>query len=112
MGILPFLSLAGAMRIQARAFVDEHPAAWRKPRARARQELVTVAVAARDALLVRRAVIACPGAAVASCLPMHREDRVRLEIRFPAGCADALIHQVLAAVPSGEIGAVLRCAAR
>lgn len=110
MSILPFLSLAGALRSQAKAFVDQQPAAWPRPRGQVRLASVAVTVAGRDALLVRRAVLGCPGAAVVSCLPMHREDKVKLEIRFPAGQSDAVIGRLLACLPHGEIGGVVACA--
>lgn len=110
MSILSVMAFAASHRSHAKAFVDQQPAAWPRPRGQVRLASVAVTVAGRDALLVRRAVLGCPGAAVVSCLPMHREDKVKLEIRFPAGCADEVIHQVLAAVPAGEIGCVIRCA--
>lgn len=65
-----------------------------------------VVVASRDALLARRALLACPGATIVRCLPMHQDAKVQLEIRFPAGQGSAVIGQILACLPHGEIGGI------
>ena len=76
-----------------------------------RLQLVTAVVAARDALLVRRALLACSNTAIERCVPMRRDDKVKLEIHFPAGHGDEVIRQIMASVPEGEIGSIIGCAA-
>ena len=71
-------------------------------------EQMNVLVASRDALLARRALLACPGAAIVRCLPMHQDAKVQLEIHFPAGQGAAVIGHILASLPHGEIGGIGR----
>lgn len=71
-------------------------------------EQMNVLVASRDALLARRALLACPGTAIVRCLPMHHDAKVQLEIRFPAGQGAAVIGHILACLPHGEIGGIGR----
>ncbi|CAM3648572.1 hypothetical protein POHY109586_18240 [Polaromonas hydrogenivorans] len=111
MGILSILALPAASAAQrgyAKGFVGQYPAACRS--ASTRFELISVVVASKDALLARKALLACPDTAVVRCLPMHTEARVKLEIRFPAGQGDAVINRIVASVPNGQIGGIVACA--
>ncbi len=89
-------------------FVDQHPASFL--RATKRFELINVVVASKDAWQARKALLACPDTAIVRCLPMHKDARVKLEIRFPAGQGDAVINQIIAFLPTGEIGGIVACA--
>jgi hypothetical protein len=108
LSVLAFTAIKASRHGDAMAFVGEHPAAFR--RAHARFELIKVVVASKDALLARKALLACPETTIVRCLPKHKEDKVELEIRFPAGQGDEVIDRILAALPNGEIGAIVACA--
>jgi len=111
MSIFSILALPAANpanRGIAKSFTGHCPAAGRQ--AGTRFELICVVVASKDALLARRALMACPDTAVVRCLPMHTEATVKLEIRFPAGQGGAVIHQIIASVPHGQIGGIVACA--
>lgn len=90
-------------------FSDEQTAASRLP-ANPRFALVGVLVASKDVLQARKALLACPGTVILRCVPMSRDSRVKLEIRFPAGQVAAVIKRMQACLPCGEIGAVVACA--
>lgn len=108
MTMLSILALSAASTLRrdvAHAFPES--AAFPPPprtRTRAPREQVCVTVAASDALHVRRALVGCAGAAIARCLPLPVEDKVQLEISYPAGQGAAVIARVLRAVPQGLIG--------
>jgi hypothetical protein len=108
LSVLAFTAIKASRHDDAMAFVGEHPAAFR--RAHARFELIKVVVASKDALLARKALLACPETTIVRCLPKHKEDKVELEIRFPAGQGGEVIDRILAALPNGEIGAIAACA--
>lgn len=108
LSVLTFPAVRALYRGHAMAFVDQHPAAF--ARAITRFELISVVVASKDAWQAREALLACPDTAIVRCLPMHKDARVKLEIRFPAGQGDAVIDQVLACLPHGEIGGIAACA--
>jgi hypothetical protein len=73
------------------------------------RESMTVTVAAREALTVRKAVVVLAGCSIERCVPMHHEDKVMLEIRFPAGQGNAVIERVVACVAEGVFGRVQAC---
>ena len=104
LSVLAFTAIKASRHGHAMAFVGEHPAAFR--RAHARFELIKVVVASKDALQVRKALLACADTAIVRCLPMHKDDRVELEIRFPEGQGDEVIRCTLGSVPVGEIGCI------
>jgi hypothetical protein len=108
LSVLAFTAVGASRQGRAMAFVGEHPAASR--RANACFELITVVVASKDALLARKALLACPETTVVRCLPKHKDDKVELEIRFPAGRSNTVIDRILAALPNGEIGGIVACA--
>jgi hypothetical protein len=66
--------------------------------------VLDVTVQSRDALLVRRALVNCPGTGILRCIPKLDEHLVRLEIRLPEDMADEVMHRVMVCVPDGEIG--------
>ena len=74
------------------------------------RESMTVTVPAREALMARRAVLAAAGCSIERCVPMHHEDKVVLEIRFPVGEGDAVIERVMGCVAEGVFGRVQACA--
>ena len=108
LSVLAFTATGASRHGRAMAFGGEHPAAFR--RANACFELITVVVASKEALLARRALLACADTAIVRCLPKHKEDKVELEIRFPAGRGNAVVDRILAALPNGEIGGIVACA--
>lgn len=110
LSILAFPAIGASHRSHAMGFVDQHPSASPRSRANERFELMSVVVASKDALQVRKALLGCPDAAVIRCLPIHKDDRAKLEIRFPAGQGDAVIGRILACLPHGEIGGIVACA--
>jgi len=87
-------------------FALAHSAARSHTRAKAVYQQIKVVVPSRDAVLARRALLACPGAAIARCLPMHQDAKVQLEIRFPAGQGAAVMDHILACLPQGELGGI------
>ena len=87
-----------------------HSASSREQRAPLRHQLVNVVVAARDALLVRRTLLGCVDAAIERCVPMRREDKVKLEIHFAAGHGDEVIRRIIGSIPEGEFGCIIACA--
>jgi hypothetical protein len=107
--VLPFGALEQTMRV----FPQSGLSAGASPASGVPQrfDLLTITVASKDALLARRALLVCASTSILRCLPMHREDRVKLEIRFPAGQSDAVISRIMACLPNGEIGAIIRCGA-
>ncbi len=108
LSVLGFRAAGASRHGHAMAFLDRHRAT--APGFSTHFELLKVVVASRDALLARRALLACPETAIVRCLPMHKIDKVELEIRFPAGQGEAVIDQILACLPNGEIGAIAACA--
>jgi hypothetical protein len=108
LSVLAFTAVGASRDGRAMAFVGEHPAASR--RADACFELIKVVVASKGALLARKALLDCPETIIVRCLPKHKEDKVELEIRFPAGQGNAVIDRILAALPNGEIGGIVACA--
>ena len=105
LSVLAFTAIKASRHGDAKAFVGEHPAAFR--RAHARFELIKVVVASKDALLARKALLACPETTIVRCLPKHKEDKVELEIRFPAGQGGEVIRRIMDSVPVGEIGCII-----
>lgn len=67
--------------------------------------VMDVTVRSCDAVRVRRALAACPGAGVLRCIPLLCEHRARLEVRLPEALAAQVMHCVMSSVPDGEIGA-------
>lgn len=78
--------------------------------------VLDVTVACTDALGVRRAVAGCEGAGVVRCEPLlHQRNlgesaapRVRLMVRLPLASYAQVLHRLMAAVPCGEIGRLVR----
>jgi len=105
LSVLAFTAIKASRHGDAMAFVGEHPAAFL--RSHARFELITVVVASKDALLARKALLACADTAIVRCLPKHKEDKVELEIRFPAGQGGEVIRRIMDSVPVGEIGSII-----
>lgn len=74
--------------------------------------VLDVTVACADARSVRQDVARCPGAGVVRCEPLLHErgsnesdaPRVRLMIRLPLSSYAQVLHCLVEAVPSGEIG--------
>lgn len=108
LSVLAFSVTRDSHRGHAMAFVAPHPAAFARPTTRF--ELISVMVASKDAWLARKAMLACPDTHIVRSLPMHKEAKVKLEIRFPMGHGDAVIKQILDCLPNGEIGAVVASA--
>ena len=108
LSVLAFTATGASRQGRVMAFFDQHPAAFR--RADACFELITVVVASKDALLARKALLACPETTIVRCLPKDKEGKVELEIRFPAGQGNAVIDRIIAALPNGEIGGIVACA--
>ena len=77
--------------------------------------VLDVTVACADARRAREAVARCPGAGVVRCEPLLHDrgsqesaaPRVRLMIRLPLTSHARVLHGLIAAVPSGEIGRLL-----
>jgi hypothetical protein len=92
-------------RGEALTFVDQRPAAF--VRATKRFELINVVVASKDAWLARKALLTCPDTAIVRCLPMQKDARVKLEIRFPTGHCDTVINRILSCLPYGEFSGIL-----
>ena len=108
LSVLAFSVTRNSLRGHAMAFVAQHPAAFARPTTRF--ELISVTVASKDAWLARKAMLACPDTHIVRSLPMHKEAKVKLEIRFPTGQGDTVIKQLLACLPNGEVGAVVASA--
>lgn len=108
LSVLAFPAVRSACLGQALSFVDPQPASL--ARATKRFELIKVTVGSRDAWQARQALLACADTAIVRCLPRHKDDKVELEIRFPAGQCDSVIDRILACLPQGEIGAITACA--
>jgi hypothetical protein len=66
--------------------------------------VMDVTVHSRDAVVVRRALAGCAGAAILRCIPHLDTHRARLEIRLPGPLAGEVMHRVMVCVPDGEIG--------
>ena len=110
LSILAFQSAGALHRAYVPAFVDEQPAAQLRNHPSERYEMVNVMVASKDALQARKALLVCPATSILRCVPMHQADRVKLEIRFPAGQGEAVVSRILACLPNGEIGGIVACA--
>jgi hypothetical protein len=61
-------------------------------------------VPSSDAFAVRRLLAACPDAGVVRCVPRPHDSLVRLEIQLPAHRAPEVMHLLMSALPSGELG--------
>jgi hypothetical protein len=108
LSILAFTAVNASRQGHAKIFAEQPNGAGQ--RVDMRFELIMVVVASKDALQARRALLVCPDTAIVRCLPMHKDDRVELKIRFPAGQGDTVIDRILACLPHGEIGGVVVCA--
>lgn len=108
LSVLAFPAAPASYRGHALTFVDQQPTAF--AHATKRFELINVVVASKDAWQARKALLACPDATIVRCLPMHKDARVKLEIRFPAGQGDTVINRILSCLPHGEFGGILACA--
>ena len=108
LSILAFTAVNVPHRSRAKTYAEQHAATFR--RADAHFEQIKVVVASKDALLARKALLSCPYTAIIRCVPRHEDDRVELDIRFPAGHGDSVIDQIMACLPHGEIGGIVACA--
>src|SRR5450830_513778 len=102
LSVLAFPATPASYRGHALTFVYQHPAA--PTQATKRFELINVVVASKDAWQARKALLTCPDTAIVRCLPMHKDARVKLEIRFPTGQGDTVIDRILSYLPYGEFG--------
>jgi hypothetical protein len=74
--------------------------------------VLDVTVTCADALRVRQSIARCPDAGVVRCEPLLHErssqesdaPRVRLMIRLPLASYAQVLHCLIEAVPSGEVG--------
>ena len=107
LSILAFPAAATSCRGTGLTFVDPHLAAV--ARATKRFELVNVVVASKDAWQARKALHAFPDTVVIRCSPMHKDERVKLEIRFPAGRGDSVIDRILSCLTNGQISGIVAC---
>jgi hypothetical protein len=105
LSVLTIPATSASYRGHAQTFVDQQPAAF--VRTTRRFELINVVVASKDAWHARKVLLACPDTAIVRCLPMHKDPRVKLEIRFPAGQGDTVINRILSCLPHGEFGGIL-----
>ena len=110
LSILAFQAAGASHRAHVPAFADEQPAAQLRGHPSEPYEMVNVMVASKDALQARMALLACPATSILRCVPMHQADRVKLEIRFPAGQGEAVISRISACLPNGEVGGIVACA--
>lgn len=108
LSVLAFSAAATSSRGTALTFVEPHPATV--ARATKRFELINVVVASRDAWQARKALQTCPDTFVVRCSSMHKDERVKLEIRFPAGRGDGIIDRILTCMTNGQIGGIDACA--
>jgi hypothetical protein len=77
--------------------------------------VLDVAVASSDARSVRQLVARCADAGVVHCEPLLKERssqesdalRVRLMIRLPLASYAQVLHGLIEAIPSGEIGRLI-----
>ena len=109
--IMHFLTMHAAANPLHRCFVTPSGSASRSGRRQPAYALMDVVLASKDASCLRHCLLACPGTRVARCLPMHGDAKVRLEICFPAGQSGAVMQQILAILPNGEIGNIRSTAA-
>ncbi|MBA4329173.1 MAG: hypothetical protein C0428_13170 [Polaromonas sp.] len=63
-------------------------------------------VPSSEAFAVRRLLAACPDAGVVRCVPRPHDSLVRLEIQLPAHRVPEVMHLLMNALPSGEVGAL------
>jgi hypothetical protein len=95
----------------AYAAYREHPSVSRISSATS-FHVLDVTVTCADALRVRQAIARCPDAGVVRCEPLLHErssqesdaPRVRLMVRLPFGSYAQVLHCLIEAVPSGEVG--------
>lgn len=109
LSVLPFRSARAVHSSCSESFVEPQQAAARRHDDEC-LEMIGVTVASRLALLARKALLACPGTAVERCVPLLGNEKVKLEVRFPAGQGKAVIGRILAGVPEGEVSGIFPCA--
>ena len=68
--------------------------------------VLDVTVPSCEAYEVRRLVHECPQAGVLRCIPKLRDHAVVLEIKLPADQVQEVMHLLMTAVPSGEMGSL------
>lgn len=68
--------------------------------------VLDVTVPSCDAFKVRRLLASCPQAGVLRCIPRLRDRTVVLEIQLPAEWVEDVMHVLMTAVPTGEMGAL------
>ena len=68
--------------------------------------VLDVTVPSRDAFRVRRLLAGFPDTGVVRCVPRPRDSLVRLEIRLPANRVADVMHLLMTALSSGEMGSL------
>lgn len=63
-------------------------------------------VPSSGAFAVRRLLADCPDTGVVRCVPRPHDSLVRLEIQLPAHRVHEVMHLLMSALPSGEMGAL------
>jgi hypothetical protein len=90
-------------------FAESHSAGAHQT-VRARQagqlEYMQVQVASKDVSRVRMALVDAPHAEIVRCAPLPQEQFVRLDIAFPRGHSEAVMHRILACTDCGAFGPV------
>lgn len=74
------------------------------PEPRIKWVVLDVTVPSCDALVLRRALAACPETGILRSIPQLEEKRVRLEVRLPGSQLEEVMHCIMVCVPSGELG--------
>lgn len=68
--------------------------------------VLDVSVPSCEAYLVRRLVHDCPQVGILRCIPKLRDHAVVLEIQLPQNRVQDVMHLLMTAVPSGEMGSL------
>ncbi len=82
---------------------SREPAAGLPP---AKLVVLDVTVPSCEAFHMRRLMAGCPNTGILRCVPHLRDRTVMLEIQMPAERVQDVMHTVMSAVPSGEVGAL------
>jgi hypothetical protein len=98
----------------AYAAYREHASQWREANFMS-FHVLDVVIASSDARSVRQLVARCSDAGVVRCEPLLNErssqetdaPRVRLTIRLPLASYAQVLHELIEAIPSGEIGRLI-----
>ncbi|MES2878034.1 MAG: hypothetical protein V4713_06385 [Pseudomonadota bacterium] len=67
---------------------------------------MSITVPSMEAYHMRRVLANCTGAGILRCIPQPQDSLVQMQVRLSADRVGEVMHQVMACMPSGQIGCI------